>query len=173
MIPDVSAGSGGCRTALTVSRPVWPVWVRNLWNLASTAPFRPRTSLKAALLDQTVVAGLGNIYTDEALFDSRLNPARPAGSLSPEEAGRLGRAIIRVLSQAVLCQGTTLRDYVNGWNRKGTFQDCLMVYGRSGQPCRHCGCIVQSRRLSGRTTCWCPSCQPDINLCEVTGHAAP
>lgn len=118
-----------------------------------------RSSLKAVLLDQTVVAGLGNIYADEVLFASGLHPARPASSLSSAEIERLRTSIVEVLNHAIDCQGTTLRDYVDGWNRKGTFQDCLMVYGRSGLPCRNCGTTIRQTRLAGRSTCWCPVCQ--------------
>lgn len=120
---------------------------------------RRRSSLKAVLLDQTVIAGLGNIYADEVLFASGLHPARSASSLKAIEIERLSEAIVQVLTHAIDCQGTTLRDYVDGWNRKGTFQDCLMVYGRAGQPCRQCGTIISQTRLAGRSTCWCPVCQ--------------
>jgi formamidopyrimidine-DNA glycosylase len=129
--------------------------------LASRLNRRPRTSLKAALLDQSVVAGLGNIYTDEILFASGLHPARQAGFLSSQELAELTAAIRQVITRAIACRGTTLRDYVNGWNQKGTFQNCLMVYGRAGQPCRLCGQQISRTRLSGRTTCWCPTCQPE------------
>lgn len=122
---------------------------------------RTKSSLKAVLLDQTVLAGLGNIYADEVLFASGLNPARTAGSLNRSEMARLREATVRVLTRAIDCQGTTLRDYVNGWNQQGTFQNCLMVYGRAGRPCQICSTPIQARRLAGRTTCWCPLCQPD------------
>ena len=125
---------------------------------------RKKSSLKAVLLDQTVLAGLGNIYADEVLFASGLNPARLAGSLDCSELGRLREATVRVLTRAIDCQGTTLRDYVNGWNQQGTFQNCLMVYGRAGRPCQICGTPIEARRLTGRTTCWCPLCQPDESL---------
>lgn len=121
-----------------------------------------QASLKAVLLDQTVVAGLGNIYADESLFAAGLFPARPGCSLSGPEAGRLRIAIVDVLERAIECNGTTLRDYADGWNRKGRFQDCLMVYGRAGEPCRVCGTTIRRMKLAGRSTCWCPFCQPDI-----------
>jgi formamidopyrimidine-DNA glycosylase len=130
--------------------------------LASRLRRHPQTRLKAALLDQSVVAGLGNIYADEAAFAAGLHPARRVGTLSTSETSGLAKAISQVIIKAIDCQGTSLRDYVDGWNRKGTFQDCLMVYGRAGQPCRNCGTIIEKMRLQGRTTCWCPSCQPEI-----------
>ena len=120
-----------------------------------------KQNLKAALLDQSVVAGLGNIYADEVLFSSGLAPSRPAGGLSGPETVRLAEAIRSVLLKAVDCAGTTLRDYVNGWNQEGRFQECLMVYGRAGQTCRACGAPLACGRLAGRTTVWCPSCQPE------------
>jgi formamidopyrimidine-DNA glycosylase len=129
--------------------------------LAARLAARPHGKLKAVLLDQAVVAGLGNIYADEVLFASGLHPACQPGSLDDAAISRLCEAIVRVLRQALACQGTSLRDYVDGWDRKGAFQDCLMVYGRAGQPCRHCGNLIRSVRLAGRTTCWCPACQPD------------
>lgn len=116
-------------------------------------------SLKAFLLDQSVVAGLGNIYVDESLFAAKLTPDRTVGSLSECEFDRITVAVRQVLEQAILCQGTSLRDYVDGWNRKGRFQECLMVYGRADQPCRDCGTEIRKIKLAGRTTCWCPACQ--------------
>ncbi len=120
---------------------------------------RLKTPVKSALLDQTVVAGLGNIYADEALFKACVQPRRPVSSLTDHEIEKLRRAIIDVLNEAISCQGTSLRDYVDGWNRKGRFQSCLMVYGRAGKSCRHCGGLITKTVLAGRTTCFCPSCQ--------------
>lgn len=120
---------------------------------------RPHTPIKGALLDQKVLAGLGNIYADEALFLSGITPSRMTGSLKSAEISRLTASIRKVLEQAVSCQGTTLRDYVDGWNRKGRFQECLQVYGRGGSPCLTCGSEISKQKLAGRTTCWCPTCQ--------------
>jgi formamidopyrimidine-DNA glycosylase len=118
-----------------------------------------RLSIKAALLDQRIVAGLGNIYADESLFAAGLAPVRPAGSLQSDDIVRLTEAIRHTLARAIDCCGTTLRDYVDGWSRAGSFQECLMVYGRAGQPCRHCDQMIRQRKLAGRTTAWCPECQ--------------
>lgn len=120
---------------------------------------RKNTSLKAFLLDQTVIAGLGNIYADESLFAAKLAPDQSVGTVSDTQFSQLADAVRQVLADAVSCQGTSLRDYVDGWNRKGRFQDCLMAYGRAGQPCRICGTIMRKMKLAGRTTCWCPDCQ--------------
>jgi len=129
---------------------------------------RRQANLKALLLDQTVIAGLGNIYADESLFAGSLHPARRACTLTPHEVARLALAIRDVLDRAIACNGTTFRDYADGWNRRGKFQDCLMVYGRAGEPCRICGTIIEKSRLAGRSTCWCPSCQPENPSREVT-----
>lgn len=130
--------------------------------LAEQLRSHARLPLKAALLNQTIIAGLGNIYADEALFAARLAPMRLVGSLTPAEIDRLTEAIRRILSLAVDLAGTTLSDYVDGWNRKGRFQEQLCAYGRNGQACRVCQTPLKSIRLAGRTTCWCPSCQPEI-----------
>jgi formamidopyrimidine-DNA glycosylase len=119
-------------------------------------------SLKATLLDQSVLAGLGNIYVDEALFLAGLHPARRASSLKrrPEASERLAAAIVRVLTEALSHGGSTLRDYYGPDGSPGGFQHRHRVYGRSGQPCAVCGDPIQSQTLAGRTTCWCPGCQP-------------
>lgn len=115
--------------------------------------------LKALLLDQGVVAGLGNIYTDEALFQAGLSPKRPGGSLSAQECGALARAVKDVLARAIRSRGTTFRDYQTGLGTPGRHQDELAVYGRGGQPCRHCGKPLEKARVGGRTTVFCPGCQ--------------
>lgn len=122
---------------------------------------RARTSLKAALLDQTVLAGLGNIYADESLFLAGLSPLRLAGSLTADESRQLIASIRQVLTQAIGCRGTSIRDYVDGLNVRGHFQYQLQVYGRGGQPCQHCGTLLLRRQVAGRTTSSCPHCQPD------------
>ncbi len=131
--------------------------------LARQLSKRQKSKLKAVLLDQSVIAGLGNIYADEVLFQSGLHPERTVASLDESELEKLAAAVVSVLRHAISCQGTTLRDYVNGWNQKGTFQNCLMVYKRAGLPCRICGQLIESRRIAGRTTCWCPNCQLSEN----------
>ncbi|HWQ88917.1 MAG TPA: DNA-formamidopyrimidine glycosylase [Desulfitobacteriaceae bacterium] len=118
-----------------------------------------KTNLKAALLDQKVIAGLGNIYTDEALFRAGIDPARKAGSLSAEENLKLYKAIKEVLIAAIACQGTSLRDYRNANGQEGGFQAFLQVYGRGNKPCLQCGQILKKVRLAGRTTVFCSHCQ--------------
>ncbi|MDW7657199.1 MAG: bifunctional DNA-formamidopyrimidine glycosylase/DNA-(apurinic or apyrimidinic site) lyase [Bacillota bacterium] len=116
-------------------------------------------SVKAALLNQSVIAGIGNIYADEILFDAGLPPDLCVASLTEQNLAHLATAIPDVLNRAIELCGTTLRDYVDGWNQKGSFQTCLMVYGRAGLPCRVCGHEICKKKLAGRTTSWCPVCQ--------------
>ena len=121
---------------------------------------RRRAPLKAVLLDQRVVAGLGNIYADEALWRARLHPLRAANDLSVEEVGRLQRAIRAALRAGIERQGSTLRDYATPEGASGSMQDEFRVYGREGLPCRRCGTPIAKARVGGRGTCYCPRCQP-------------
>jgi formamidopyrimidine-DNA glycosylase len=117
--------------------------------------------LKAVLLDQRVVAGVGNIYADESLFEARLHPARPANTLTPQETRRLAKAIPKVLNQAIARRGSSISDYVGGSGLKGEYQDELRVYGRTGQPCPRCKAPIERIRLAGRSTHCCPRCQKE------------
>lgn len=118
---------------------------------------RARTSLKAALLDQTVVAGVGNIYADESLFRASLQPTRLAGSLDGPEAARLWGEIRAVLSEAIGGGGTTSDNYVDADGQIGRYQP--RVYDRGGQPCIHCGGLLTRTRVAGRGTVYCEVCQ--------------
>jgi formamidopyrimidine-DNA glycosylase len=118
-----------------------------------------RAPLKSALLDQRTVAGLGNIYVDEALWQSRLHPSRGAGGLDGIELARLHRAIRGVLRKALARQGSTLRDYALPDGAYGTMQDEFRAYGRGGEPCERCGSALVRIVVGGRTTTFCPACQ--------------
>jgi formamidopyrimidine-DNA glycosylase len=118
-----------------------------------------RRAVKAALLDQAVVAGVGNIYADEALFQARIAPARLASRLRPEEVGRLGAAIRAVLRHSIAAGGSTLRDYVDVVGARGRQQLRLLVYGRGGEPCVVCNAKLTSRTIAQRTTVFCKHCQ--------------
>jgi formamidopyrimidine-DNA glycosylase len=118
-----------------------------------------RRAVKAALLDQTVVAGLGNIYVDESLFAIRLNPNTPACDLSPDTTRQLVRAFKAILRRAIASGGSTIRNYADGNGKAGAFQHTLRVYGRSGQPCFTCGNPLTSQTIIGRTTTLCQYCQ--------------
>jgi formamidopyrimidine-DNA glycosylase len=115
--------------------------------------------LKAVLLDQTVVAGLGNIYADESLFESRLHPGRLAQALDNREAERLRRAMVTVLHRAIDKRGSSIRNYVGGSGMKGGYQNEFRVYGRTGKPCPRCRTRIERLRLAGRSTHYCPNCQ--------------
>jgi len=120
-----------------------------------------RTSLKAALLDQRTLAGLGNIYADEALWRARLNPLRSAAGLDRSELRRLHRGIRAALEHGLARQGSTLRDYRLPDGTAGSMQDEFRVYGRRDEPCDRCGTPISRTRVAGRTTWHCPTCQPE------------
>ena len=116
-------------------------------------------SLKAVLLDQRIVAGVGNIYADESLFEARLHPAHLGRDTSAAEARRLQAAIVSVLTRAIDRRGSSIRDYVGGSSLKGQYQDEFRVYGRTGEPCPRCRRPIERLRLAGRSTHYCPRCQ--------------
>ncbi len=117
--------------------------------------------LKSLLMNQEFLAGLGNIYADEALFAARLHPLRQASSLTPDEQDRLYEAIQEVLKRAILERGTTLDDssYVDAEGHAGGYQESLAVYHRTGQPCPRCGTPIQRLVIGGRSAHFCPHCQ--------------
>ncbi|MCX7890326.1 MAG: bifunctional DNA-formamidopyrimidine glycosylase/DNA-(apurinic or apyrimidinic site) lyase [Rhodobacteraceae bacterium] len=120
-----------------------------------------RSPVKAALLDQRIVAGLGNIYVSEALHRAGISPRRLAANVGPARAGRLVRAIRDVLAEAIAAGGSSLRDYRRTDGELGHFQHSFRVYDREGAPCPAPGCTGTIRRIvqSGRSTFFCPSCQ--------------
>jgi formamidopyrimidine-DNA glycosylase len=115
--------------------------------------------IKAVLLDQRVIAGLGNIYVDEALWHARVHPQRPARGLDEDELRRLHRAIRRVLRLGIERQGATLRDYATPEGGTGSMQHEFRVYGRDGEPCDRCGAEIAKTRVAGRGTWTCGRCQ--------------
>jgi formamidopyrimidine-DNA glycosylase len=121
-----------------------------------------RSSLKASLLDQTLIAGVGNIYADEALHLAGLHPLRTGDSLSDEEAARLHAAIRRVLADAIGVRGTTLRDYRPPYGMEGAYQERLQVYQQTDRPCPRCGAPIRRIRVTQRSTHFCPRCQPEL-----------
>ena len=118
-----------------------------------------RAPVKAALLDQRTVAGLGNIYADEALSRARIHPLRPAGELTHEEVARLTRAVRGALRLGIERQGATLTDYRRPSGEEGGMQHEFRVYGREGEPCDRCGTPIAKTRAGGRGTWYCPRCQ--------------
>jgi formamidopyrimidine-DNA glycosylase len=119
-----------------------------------------RAPIKAALLDQRTLAGMGNIYVDEALWRARIHPLQPAGELAPEEITRLRAAVRRALEAGIARQGATLRDYARPDGGRGRMQEEFKVYGRGGEPCDRCGTPIEKTRVAGRGTWYCPHCQP-------------
>ncbi|MDQ0203302.1 DNA-formamidopyrimidine glycosylase [Pectinatus haikarae] len=115
--------------------------------------------IKMFLLNQKNIAGLGNIYVDEALFLAGINPEKISSFVNENEAELLCASINKVISEGIRDGGTTFRDYVNGEGRKGTHQDNLFVYGRDKKPCKKCGTIIEKIKVGGRGTCFCPECQ--------------
>jgi formamidopyrimidine-DNA glycosylase len=115
--------------------------------------------LKTLLLDQSFIAGVGNIYADEALWRARLHPLRPANSVAPDEVRRLHRAIRAVLRQGISNRGTSFGDYVGADDRPGDNAERLAVYGRGGEPCYRCGGVVQRIVVGKRSTHFCGHCQ--------------
>lgn len=118
------------------------------------------TAIKVAIMDNPIVVGVGNIYATEALFHSGIHPARPAHSISSDEAERLVMHIKRILQQSIELGGSTLRDYVNGQGENGYFQQTLWAYGRAGLPCQHCQTPLDTLKLGQRASAFCPQCQP-------------
>ncbi len=117
-------------------------------------------NLKAFLLDQQNIVGVGNIYADESLHKSRLHPSRLACSLKPYEAILLSNSIEEILNAAIKNRGSTIRNYVGGAGLMGGYQDEFKAYGRTGLPCMNCGNSIQKIVLAGRSSHFCPNCQP-------------
>jgi formamidopyrimidine-DNA glycosylase len=119
-----------------------------------------KAPIKAAILDQRTLAGMGNIYADEALWRARIHPLRPAGDLDADEIRRLHRAVRRALEAGIARQGATLRDYSTPDGGRGRMQHEFKVYGRGDEPCDRCGTPIEKTRVAGRGTWYCPHCQP-------------
>ena len=140
------SGSSRCREALTAEE---------LCRLASGR----RAPLKSFLLNQLGVAGIGNIYADEALHRAELHPLSPAGSMKPEDCERLREAIVETLEAGLRGGGASVDDYLDARGERGTMQDEFLVHTREGQPCPRCGAEIRRIVVAGRSTYFCPSCQ--------------
>ena len=116
--------------------------------------------LKSILLDQRRLAGLGNIYVDEALFLAGLHPSLPAGALRPEERSRLHAAIEQTLREGIDHRGASFRNYTDADGKDGSQQHFVRVFRRTGQPCDTCGAAINRTIVGGRSSHWCPRCQP-------------
>ena len=120
---------------------------------------KSKKPIKSHLLDQTLVAGLGNIYVDEVLWRAKVHPSRTSKSLSAQEARKVHDQTIEVLGQAVEKGGSTIRTYTNAFGEDGTMQEFHQVYDKTGQACSRCGAIIEKIQLGGRGTHFCPKCQ--------------
>lgn len=157
---------GFCRVLNATDKQSW-----TFWNKLGPEPLdispkafiqlfgRSSRVIKAMLLDQTVIAGIGNIYADESLFRAMIRPDAPAAGISDEALLRLHKEIQTVLLESIEQCGSSIRDYRDAHGNAGAFQNTFKVYGRAGQNCVRCGAPLQSARIAGRTTVFCPKCQ--------------
>jgi formamidopyrimidine-DNA glycosylase len=120
----------------------------------------PKKTIKAFLLDQRKIAGLGNIYTDEALFRAGVHPGRRVNSLNLQEKKRIFYTVCSILQEGIFFKGTSFSDYRDLWGGRGEFQERLRVYRRGKEPCPNCGTAIERKILAGRGTYFCPCCQP-------------
>ena len=119
-----------------------------------------RQAVKKVLMDQRAVAGIGNIYANEALWRARIDPSRAASRVTPDEVTRLRSAIVDVLRESITARGTSFRDYRDASGARGEFVERLAVYGRAGEPCAICGArLVGTHAIDGRMTVLCAHCQ--------------
>ena len=137
------------------------------------AALRGRCAVKAVLLDQSALAGVGNIYADEALFRAGIAPTRAAHRVSAEEAACLAQHLRHVLGASVARGGSTIRDYRSADGSAGTAQHTLAAYGRGGLPCLRCATVLRQAQVAGRTTVWCPTCQPRVHSAASRGNSRP
>ena len=125
-----------------------------------TQAFGRKANMKGLLLDQSVIAGLGNIYVDEVLFAAGVHPTRRANTLTPEETQKIHTATRDILRRAIELRGTTFDSYHDAFGETGKYQHQLQVFTRDGEPCPRCGTTIGKSRVAGRGTYTCPSCQP-------------
>lgn len=157
---------GGLRVFRTLAdldehlRPLGPDALSIEPNALASALVGARRPIKAALLDQSVLAGVGNIYADESLFLSGIHPKVRADRLSGDRISTLAANIRRVMSDALGAGGSTIRDYRSGTGEPGTYQAAHRVYGKAGHPCPTCGERLRPSKVAQRATVHCPACQP-------------
>lgn len=159
---------GYCRIMRQADFALWPFWEALGPEPLETAPallarrFQGHNkSIKGVLLDQTVVAGVGNIYADESLFQAGIHPAAKASSLTLPRLTALAEALQAILRLSIEECGSSIRDYRDANGDAGSFQNNFAVYGRKGQPCRRCGDTLIGGTVAGRGTVHCPGCQKD------------
>jgi formamidopyrimidine-DNA glycosylase len=157
---------GSCRVASMADLAKWPFY-------ASLGPepleiskkefrelFRDkRAQIKSLLLNQKVIAGIGNIYADESLFRAGIRPGAKADGISAARLEKLRQSLLEVLEEAIAANGSSISDYVDSGGHAGAFQNDFRVYGRAGEPCRVCGKTLVKRTVAGRTSTFCTRCQ--------------
>lgn len=126
-------------------------------NLRQKAIAKP---IKSVIMDQAVVVGVGNIYAAESLFLSHIHPLTPAYQIDDDKLETLVANIKHILAQAIIQGGSSLKDFTVGSGKTGYFQQTLLVYGRDGESCYHCGSLLENTKIGGRASVYCPSCQP-------------
>lgn len=118
-----------------------------------------RITIKQGILDQAVLAGLGNIYADEVLFAAAVDPTRRTDTITDEQWEAIAQAIVPILTSSIANNGTTFSDYLDGEGREGNNMPFLQAYKRVGQPCKRCGATMVRIKVAGRSTFYCPNCQ--------------
>ena len=118
-----------------------------------------RLPIKTTLLDQTIISGLGNIYVDEVLFKSNINPLKETNKITLNEANKICKSSREIIDKAIKCGGTTIRSYTSSLGVKGSYQDYLEVHKREGLECNKCKSIIKRIKVNGRSTYYCPKCQ--------------
>ena len=138
----------------------WPEFNLTYWRSILGSPLKTgRSRIKQVLLDQALIAGIANIYSDEILFAAGVLPTRLAGELSQQEAARLYRSIPKILNLALRYGGTSSSDYRQLDGSRGAFLSLAKVYGRAGRPCKVCATTIERVKVAGRSSCYCPTCQ--------------
>ena len=161
---------GYCRVLLPQDLPEWPFWAalgpeplestpQELARMFAARFASKRSAVKGVLLDQTVIAGIGNIYADEALFSAGITPTAKAADISPKRLLRLAEALQAILRLSIEECGSSIRDYRDALGNAGAFQNSFAVYGRKGENCSTCGTPLTSTRVAGRGTVFCAMCQ--------------
>lgn len=146
-------------------KPPWRKMGLDPFDLKLTAEYlllrlkKRRTPIKTALLDQGIIAGIGNIYASESLFDARIDPRRPAQGLALPELGQVISSVRRILQASIKASGTTFRDFRLSDGQKGRFSVFLKVYGKAGETCKTCGTVIERTVQAQRSTFFCPKCQ--------------
>lgn len=137
-----------------------PLEEKNLTDHLFMTSRHKKVATKVFLMNAKIVVGVGNIYASESLHRAAIHPERPAGTVSHEEWGRIAASIQKVLKEAIKARGTTFRDYRDTKGQRGSFAMRLKVYGRDGEPCTQCETKIALVKLGGRSTFFCPKCQP-------------